>query len=263
MKRILGIILSAILIFSLAGCSGSKKNTLKVGATPVPHEEILEQIKPLLKEKGIELEIVPFTDYVIPNKALAEKELDANFFQHLPYLESFSRDNNLELSSVASIHVEPMGFYSQKIKDLSELKDGDIVAIPNDPTNGGRSLLLLQKNNIIKLKDGVGLEATPKDIAENPKNLKFEELDAALLSKKLDEVAGAIINTNFALEAGLNPLNDAIVIEDKDSPYANIVVVRKGDENREDIKALVEVLTSEDVKKFIEEKYKGAIIPAF
>jgi len=258
----------------LTGCGGGDKpaekpaagseTTLKIGATPAPHSEILEQIKPDLKEQGINLEIVEFNDYVQPNIALNDKELDANFFQHEPYLNDFIKEHkDMKLKNAGGVHVEPMGIYSSKIKDLKELADGATVSIPNDPTNGGRALLLLQKANLLKLKDGTGAEATLQDIAENTKNLNIQEVEAAQLPRTLDDVDISIINTNFALNAELNPMKDALFIEDKDSPYVNIIAVRNGDENRDEIKKLLTAIKSDKVKKFIEEKYKGAIVPAF
>ena len=236
---------------------------LKIGATPVPHAEILEEIKSDLQEKGIMIEIVEFNDYVQPNIALNDKELDANFFQHEPYLNDFIKEHkDVKLKNAGGIHIEPMGIYSKKLKDLSELADGATVSIPNDPTNGGRALLLLQKANLLKLKDGANETATLQDIVENPKNLNIQEVEAAQLPRTLEDVDISIINTNFAMNAELNPMKDALFIEDKTSPYVNIVAVRE-DENREEIKTLVNTLQSDKVKKFIEDKYKGAIVPAF
>lgn len=245
-----------------AGNSDKKTTTIKVGATPVPHAEILEFVKPILAKEGINLEIVVFQDYVQPNLALDQKDIDANFFQHFPYLETFTKERNLKLAATAKVHIEPVGFYSQKIKSLDQLKDGDIIAIPNDPTNGGRALALLQKAGLLKLKDGVGIKGTEADIVGNPKNLKIKALEAAQLPRALPDVAGAVINTNFALEAQLNPTKDALAIEDKDSPYANILVVRQDRVNDPALKKLAQVLVSPEVKKFIEDKYKGAIVPA-
>ena len=240
------------------------ETTLKIGATPAPHSEILEQIKPDLKEQGINLEIVEFNDYVQPNIALNDKELDANFFQHEPYLNDFIKEHkDLKLKNAGGVHVEPMGIYSKKIKDLSELADGATVSIPNDPTNGGRALLLLQKANLLKLKEGTNEEATVQDIADNPKNLVIQEVEAAQLPRTLEDVDISIINTNFALNADLNPMNDALFIEDKDSPYVNIIAVREGDESRDEIQKLLTAIKSDKIKKFIEDKYKGAIVPAF
>ncbi|MBR2519532.1 MAG: MetQ/NlpA family ABC transporter substrate-binding protein [Selenomonadaceae bacterium] len=260
----------------LTGCGGGQQggdkpadkpaaeSTIKIGATPAPHAEILEQIKPDLKAQGVNLEIVEFNDYVQPNIALNDKELDANFFQHEPYLKDFVKEHNdMKLKNAGGVHVEPMGIYSSKIKELKDLADGASVSIPNDPTNGGRALLLLQKAGLLKLKDGVGADATVQDIADNPKKLVIQEVEAAQLPRTLDDVDIAIINTNFALNAQLNPIKDALFIEDKDSPYVNIVTVRDGDENRDDIKKLMTALRSDKVKKFIEEKYKGAIVAAF
>lgn len=256
----------------VAGCSGEKKEAaqssdkkvvLKVGATPVPHAEILNEIKPLLAKDGIDLQIIEFTDYVKPNLSLNDKEIDANFFQHEPYLKKFVADRKLDLVNLVAVHIEPMGVYSKKLKDIKSVPDGAKVAIPNDPTNGGRALNILAKAGLIKLKDGVGISATVGDIVENPKNLKITEAEAAMLPRTLDDVDLAVINSNFAMEAKLNPTKDALFIEPKDSPYANIVAVRKGDENRKEIQALKKALTSPEVKKFIEEKYKGAVIPAF
>ncbi|MBQ7199160.1 MAG: MetQ/NlpA family ABC transporter substrate-binding protein [Selenomonadaceae bacterium] len=246
------------------GGDTQKEVTLKIGATPVPHAEMLEDIKSDLKEKNITLEIVEFNDYVQPNIALNDKELDANFFQHEPYLKDFINEHKeMKIVNAAGVHVEPMGAYSNKIKSIEEISDGAKVSIPNDPTNGGRALLLLQRENLLKLKDGVGETATVNDIVENPKNLVITEVEAAQLPRTLDDVDFSIINTNFAMNADLNPVKDALFMEDKTSPYVNIVVVREGDENRAEIKELINALHSDKMKKFIEEKYKGAIVPAF
>lgn len=249
----------------LVGCGTPKSETgvLKVGATPVPHAEILEIVKPLLEKEGIKLQIVEFTDYVKPNLALADQELDANFFQHVPYLDTFNQERGLELITAGKVHVEPMGIYSQKTRNLAQIKEGATVAIPNDPSNGGRALLLLEKAGLIKTKVGVGINVTVNDIIENPKQLKIKEMEAAQLPRVLQDVELAVINTNFALEANLNPVEDALLIEDKDSPYANIVAVRKGEETRPEIQKLITALNSSEVKKFIEEKYQGAVVPAF
>ena len=279
MKKLVLILSALLLVVFAAGCgggdkkpassgapasSGGSKVTLKVGASPVPHTEILEQIKPVLAKQNIELKIVEFSDYVQPNMALGDKELDANFFQHEPYLLNFIDEHkNLKLKSAGGVHVEPMGVYSKKLKKLDELKEGDIVAIPNDPTNGGRALLLLEKSGVIKLKAGLGVKATVQDVTENKKNLQFKEIEAAQLPRSLDDVAVAVINTNFAMQASLNPTKDSLFIEDKTSPYSNIVAVREGDEKRPEIQALLKALQSKEVKEFIEKKYGGAIVPAF
>ena len=261
----------------LTGCGGggdqpaqktddkaAKEVTLKIGATPVPHAEILEQIKPDLKEKGITLEVIEFNDYVQPNIALNDKELDANFFQHEPYLNDFIKEHkDVKLKNAGGVHIEPMGIYSKKIKKLDELTGGATVSIPNDPTNGGRALLLLQKAGLLKLKDGVKEMATVQDIVENPKDLRIQEVEAAQLPRTLEDVDISIINTNFAMNADLNPMRDALFIEDKTSPYVNIIAVRDGDENREEIKTLLNTIKTDKIKKFLEEKYKGAIVPAF
>ena len=277
MKKVFALI--AALAFSalaLAGCgsqqsassgassAASGAKTLKVGATAVPHAEILEAAKPLLEKEGITLEIVEFNDYVQPNLALNDKELDANFFQHEPYLKNFMDEHKeVKLKNAAGIHIEPMGVYSRKIKKLDELKDGATIAIPNDTTNGGRSLLLLEKAGIIKLKEGVGEKATVGDIAENKKNIKFQEVEAAQVPRTLDDVDAAVINSNFAMQVNLDPTKDAMFIEDSTSPYVNIIAVREGDENRPEIQALIKVLHSDEIKQFITEKYKGAVVPAF
>lgn len=273
MKKSILFIGLLILCIALAGCAGnatkstgasdSEKVVLKVGATPVPHSEILNIIKPQLEEKGIELQIIEFTDYVTPNLSLDSKEIDANFFQHAPYMESFAGEHNIELFNAAKIHVEPLGLYSKKIKSSDELKDGATISIPNDPTNEGRALILLESKGYIKLKEDAGLEATDKDIVENPKNLVFMPIEAAQLPRTLDDVDASIINTNYALEAGLNPSDDALLMEGSDSPYSNILTIRPEDKDNESIKALIEALQSEKVKKFIEEQYKGAIVPTF
>ena len=239
----------------------TKQTIIKIGATPVPHVEILEAVKPLLKAKGYDLQIVEFTDYVTPNIAVNEGELDANFFQHLPYLEEFNKNKNTDLVKTVNVHLEPMGVYSKKIKSLSELKDGDTIAVPNDPTNESRALDILVKEGLLTFKD-VNFK-TIVDIIDNPKNLKIKELDAPQLPRVLDEVTAAVINTNYALPANLNPLKDAIALESKDSPYANIIVVKKGNENKDSIKALNEVINSNEIKTFINEKYQGSIIEAF
>ena len=236
---------------------------LSVAATPVPHAEILEFVKPALAKEGVNLKVKVFTDYVQPNVQVAEKRLDANFFQHQPYLDEFNKSKGTNLVSVAAVHLEPLGAYSSKYKKLDELKDGATVVIPNDATNGGRALLLLDKAGLIKLKDSKNILSTPKDIVENKKNLKFRELEAATIPRVLTQVDLALINTNYALEAKLNPEKDALVIEGSDSPYVNILVARPDDKDSEDMKKLVAALHTPEVKAFILEKYKGAIVPAF
>ncbi|MBP3935487.1 MULTISPECIES: MetQ/NlpA family ABC transporter substrate-binding protein [Pseudomonas] len=236
---------------------------LSVAATPVPHAEILEFVKPALAKEGVNLKVKVFTDYIQPNVQVAEKRLDANFFQHQPYLDEFNKAKGTHLVSVAAVHLEPLGAYSSKYKKLDEIKDGSTVVIPNDATNGGRALLLLDKAGLITLKDKTNILSTPKDITANPKNLKFRELEAATIPRVLTQVDLALINTNYALEAKLNPEKDALVIEGSDSPYVNILVARPDDKDSADMQKLVAALHSPEVKAFILEKYKGAIVPAF
>ena len=236
---------------------------LSVAASPVPHAEILEFVKPALAKEGVNLKVKVFTDYIQPNVQVAEKRLDANFFQHQPYLDVFNKAKGTHLVSVAAVHLEPLGAYSSKYKNLDELKDGSTVVIPNDATNGGRALLLLDKAGLIKLKDSTNILSTVKDITANPKNLKFRELEAATIPRVLTQVDLALINTNYALEAKLNPEKDALVIEGSDSPYVNILVARPDDKDSADMQKLVAALHTPEVKAFILEKYKGAIVPAF
>ena len=264
-KNILKLLLLGAISLGFFACTDKeiveKKTTIKVGATPVPHAEILEFAKPLLKAKGYDLQIVEFTDYVTPNIAVDEGALDANFFQHLPYLKEFNKNKNTHLVKTVTVHLEPMGLYSKKIKSLDELVDGATIAVPNDPTNESRALDILVKQGLLTFND-VEFK-TVVDIKTNPKNLKIKELDAPQLPRVLDEIDAAIINTNYALSAGLNPLKDAIVLESKDSPYSNIIVVKEGNENKEYIKALDEVLNSKEMKSFIQTKYQGSIIESF
>lgn len=278
MKKIIALIIAILItLVGAVGCSvksveqvtgadkveAPKVTVIKVGATPIPHAELLNFVKPLLESENIKLEIIEFQDYVQPNTALVDGELDANFFQHQPYLDSFNKEQNQNLVSAGSVHVEPLGLYSKTIKDINEIKDGAVIALPNDPSNASRALLLLQSNGILKLKDGGSITSTEKDIVENPKNLKIVLTEAAQLPRVLEDVDAAVINTNYAIPANLNPVKDALIIEGKDSPYANNVVVRSGDQERAEIKKLIEVLNSPAVKKFIEEKYQGAVVPAF
>ncbi|MDX1756251.1 MAG: MetQ/NlpA family ABC transporter substrate-binding protein [Marinobacter sp.] len=236
---------------------------LSIAATAVPHAEILEFVKPQLMEDGVDLQIKVFTDYVQPNIQVAQERMDANFFQHQPYLTEFNAGKGTSLVSVVGVHVEPFGAYSSKIESLDALADGATVAIPNDPTNGGRALLLLQKAGLITLEDSSKITATPRDIADNPKNLEFYELEAATLPRVLNQVELALINTNYALEAGLNPAEDALVIEGSESPYVNILVSREDNKDSEAMQKLARVLTSEAVRAFINEQYEGAVVPAF
>ncbi|MCO6056154.1 MetQ/NlpA family ABC transporter substrate-binding protein [Pseudomonas sp. MOB-449] len=254
-----------LVAFAALTALSAQADTLKVAATPVPHAEILEFIKPQLAKEGVDLQVKVFTDYVQPNVQVAEGRLDANFFQHQPYLDEFNkaRQTKVKLVSVTGVHVEPFGAYSSKVKSLAELPEGAQVVIPNDATNGGRALLLLDKAGVIKLKDNTSITATPKDIVENPKGIKVRELEAATLPRVLNQVDLALINTNYALEAKLNPTKDALVIEGSDSPYVNILVAREDNQASADMQKLAKALNSPEVKKFIEEKYKGAVVPAF
>lgn len=249
-------------MFALISAIVSAKE-LKVGVTPVPHTDFLELIREDLKEKGIDLKIVEFNDYVIPNIALSEKELDANYFQHLPYLKKFSEDRGLKITPLGTVHIAPLALYSKDYKKLEDLPKGSTIAVPNDPSNLGRSLILLDANGVIKLKDSNDWFASEFDIVENPKNLKFKLIEAPQLPRVLKDVTAAVIPGNFAIQNGLNPVKNGLLHESKDSPYANVVAVREGDENREDIKILFETLRSEKLKKFIDEKYDGGVIPAF
>ena len=277
MKKVFALIASLLIAtLAFAGCGGSNgassssgasssgAKTLKVGATAVPHAEILEQVKPMLEKEGIKLEIVEFNDYVQPNLALNDKELDANYFQHEPYLKNFVKEHpECKLVNAAGIHIEPMGVYSKKVKDLKDLKDGAKIGVPNDPTNEGRSLLLLEKAGLLKLKDGVAEKATLQDIVENPKHLQFQEVEAAQVPRTLDDVDAAVINSNFAMQVQLDPTKDSLFIEDSTSPYVNIIAVRDGDADRPEIQALIKALKSQTIKDFIKEKYKGAVVAAF
>ena len=275
MKKIVTILAAALFaVGALAGCgsdnassdsssASGEKTVLKVGATAVPHAEILEQIKPELAKENIDLQIVEFNDYVQPNLTLNDGELDANFFQHQPYLDEFVAEHSVKLTSAGGVHIEPMGIYSNKVKAVDDLADGATVAIPNDPTNGGRALLLLAKAGVITLQDNNDIKATVQSITANPKNIQIQEVEAAQLPRVLDDVDAAVINTNYAMQAGFVPEKDALLIEDSTSPYVNIVAVREGDENKPAIQALMKALKSDTVKKFIEEKYKGAVVPAF
>ncbi|MFJ7937967.1 MetQ/NlpA family ABC transporter substrate-binding protein [Peribacillus sp. NPDC096622] len=276
MKKFLGFALILVLSIALAACGSEKDKSgsdmekeskkIVVGASNVPHAEILEEAKPLLKEKGIELEIETFQDYVLPNKALNDKELDANYFQHIPYLESQIKENGYDFVNAGGIHIEPIALYSQKYKSIDKLPEGATIIMSSSVADHGRALSLLEKNGLITLKKGIDkTTATTKDIVENKKNLKFDaDYEAALLPKIYESGEGdaVLINSNYAIDAGLNPLEDSIAIEDSESPYVNVIAVNKGDENKEAIKALVEVLHSKDIQDFILKEYKGAVVPA-
>lgn len=264
MKKILGFVSLLVLLFALTACGGNE-GKLVVGASNVPHAEILEKVKPILEEQGVELEIVTFQDYVLPNKGLADKELDANYFQHIPYLESQMADNGYDFVNAGGIHIEPIGVYSKKYKSLEELPEGATVIMSNSVADHGRILTMLESKGLIKLKEGIDTtKATVEDIADNPKNINFKaDVEAGLLPQvyKNDEGDAVLINTNYAIDAGLNPLEDAIAIEGSDSPYVNVIAVRAGDEKREEITKLVEALRSKEIQDFILAEYKGAVVP--
>lgn len=257
--------LALALVPALAACgrqAADGQGPLKVGATAVPHAEILEQVKPILAKDGIDLQIVVFNDYVQPNTQLAEKRLDANYFQTKPYLDEFNAGRGANLVTVAGVHVEPLGAYSRKHGTLAALPNGAEIALPNDASNTGRSLLLLQAARLIALKKGADPLQTVADIAGNPKGFRFRELEAATLPRVLDQVDLAVINTNYALDAGLSPRNDALTLEGGDSPYVNYLVARA--DNRDDprIRALAAALTSQTIKDYINRTYAGAVVPA-
>lgn len=275
MKKIIALILIlALTVFALAACGGgdaeeegtADTTVLKIGASTVPHAEILEFVKPILAEQGIDLQITEYTDYVIPNTAVESHELDANYFQHVPYLNSFNEENGTHLVSAVGVHYEPMGLFAGKTASLDAIADGATIAVPNDPTNEARALLLLQQEGLIKLKDGIGLEATPLDIVDNPKNIEFFEAEAAAVARSIQDVDFAIVNGNYALEAGLK-VTDALAIESADSEaaqtFANIVAVYEGDEEKPEVQALIKALTSEETRAFIEETYQGSVVPVF
>lgn len=266
MKKNLSVLaFSFLALVSFSGCNkNSSSKVIKVGATPRPHAELLNLVKDDLKENGYDLQVVEFTDYVTPNKALEDGEIDANFFQHLPYMNSFNKEQGYHLVSAAGIHIEPMAVYSKKVKSLEELKNGSTIAIPNDPTNEGRALLLLQSAGLITLDSNAGLEATPVNIVNNPKNLKFSELEAASVPRVLQDVDAAVINGNYAIPVGLVATKDGLYVEGADSPYVNIVSVKEGNETSDKIKTLVNALKSEKIKKYISETYQdGEVIAVF
>lgn len=271
-KLLRGLLAGALLVGSLVGCGSTAATSgtagdkvIKVAASATPHAEILEQAKEGLKAKGWDLQVTVFDDYVQPNEVVESGEFDANYMQHLPYLDSFNKEKGTHIVSVGGIHYEPFGIYPGKKKALTDLADGDTIAVPNDTTNEARALLLLQDNGIIKLKEGAGLEATINDITEKSVDIKIEELEAAQVSRVAPEVAFVVLNGNYALEAGYSVKKDAIAYEKSDSEaaktYVNIIAVKEGNESNEGIKALVEVLKSDEIKKFINDKYDGAVVP--
>ena len=270
-KNIITFILAgALAVSAVTGCgkgagAAADSKTIKIAASPTPHAKILEKAKTILQEKGYDLQITEFEDYVQPNEIVESGEYTANYFQHVPYLDSFNEEKGTHLVSVGKIHYEPFGIYPGTKKSLDEIADGDRIAVPNDTTNEARALLLLQDNGIIKLKEGVGLEATVNDILENPHNIKFDELESAQVARVVSEDAFVVLNGNYALEAGYSVGKDALAHEASDSEaaktYVNIIVVKEGNENNEGVKALVEVLKSDEIKNFINETFDGAVIP--
>ena len=258
-------LLAAAAVLALAACGkpATDESRLVVAATAVPHAEILQVVKPILEKQGVTLDVRVFNDYVQPNDQLVQKQVDANYFQTEPYLDAYNRDRKTQLVTVVGVHIEPFGAYSRRVKSLAELPAGADVVIPNDPSNNSRALILLDKAGVIKLKDPSNALSTQRDIIDNPKQLKFRELDSAMLPRVLDQVDLALINTNYALDAGLEPTRDALAIESKDSPYVNFLVARP--DNRDDprVQKLAKALTGPEVKAFIESKYQGAVLPAF
>lgn len=274
-KKLLSLAAVGILAVGLfTGCGSSdekkaedtdSKGTIKVAASETPHAEILEQAKPLLEKEGWDLEVTVFNDYVQPNLVVESGEFDANYFQHIPYLEEFNEEQKTHLVNAGGIHYEPFGIYPGTKNSLNDLEKGDVIAVPNDTTNEARALLLLQDNGVITLKDGVGLEATVNDIVDNPKGVEIRELEAAQVSRVTEEVAFVVLNGNYALEAGYSVAKDAVAYEKNDSEaaqtYVNVIAVKEGNEDNEGIKALVKVLKSDEIKKYINDNYDGAVIP--
>ncbi len=266
-KKLLALILASVACLALLLCScGGKTTTLKVGATPAPHAEVLEVAKKLLAEQGIELEIVQFTDYVMPNTSTEDGSIDANYFQHITYMNNFNEENGTHLVSVAEIHYEPFALYAGKVADVNSLPDGAQIGVPNDATNEARALLLLEQECLITLKEGAGINATKLDIVDNPHNLDIVEMEAAQLPVRLADLDMAVINGNYAIDAGLS-LDDALAIEAADgaaaTAYVNVLSVKEGNEDNEAIQALVEALQSDEVRSYIEETYAGAVVPVF
>ena len=286
MKKLLALLLGLTLCLSLAACGGSDEGaaddtageegvtaeeggetaetvTLTVAASPTPHAVILEACIPLMEEKGYELVVNQYDDYVVPNTAVEDGDEDANYFQHIPYLDEFNETRGTHLVNVAGVHIEPMAIYAGKTASLEELPDGAVIGVPNDATNEGRALLLLEAQGLITLDDSSNLTATPINIVDNPKNLQFEEIEAKTLPSSLPDLDLAVINSNYALGAGLNPTTDALAIESADSPYVNVLVVKEGNEDNAAVQALVEVLHSDTIRDFINEEFDGAVVPAF
>ena len=271
MKKIIAIIVALVLVLSFAACGkkAADSKTVKVGASITPHAEILREAAKLLEKQGIKLEVVEYTDYVQPNTAVEDGSLDANYFQHTPYLNTFNAENKTHIVSVGAIHYEPFGIYAGKVKALSDLADGAKIGVPNDGSNETRALLLLQQEGIIKLKDGIDASsnATKLDIVENPKNIEIVEMEAAQISKALEDLDFGVINGNYALQAGLNAGTDALAVEDASGSgaqtYANVLCVKEGNEKNANVQALFKALTSEEIKTFINNTYSGAVVPIF
>ena len=292
MKKLLALLFALTMVLALAACGGTAETeepaeaeetetaeaaeaeettestgdtvTLRVGASPTPHAEILAQVVDDLAEQGIDLQIVEYTDYVVPNTAVEDGEDDANYFQHTPYMENFNAERGTHLVAVGDVHYEPMGIYAGQTTSLEELPDGATIAVPNDATNEGRALLLLQAQGLITIDEAAGLECTPNDITDNPKNLVFKELEAAMLPQTVEEVDLSVINSNYALQAGFNPVEDSLAMETADStPYPNVIAVKEGNENNEAIQALVKALQSDKVRDYIEQTYGGAVVALF
>jgi D-methionine transport system substrate-binding protein len=265
MKRMLLAALSATLaLLLLSGCAAPKPDadTLSVAATAVPHAEILRQVQPILAKEGVQLDIKVFADYVQPNTLVAERQVDLNYFQTRPYLDAFNREHGTQLVPIVGVHIEPFGAYSRRFKTIDQLPVGATVALPNDPSNEARALRLLAQHGLVTLKNPAAALATVKEIATNPRQLKFRELEAAMLPRTLDEVDLALINTNYALAAGLNPVRDALLIESSDSPYVNYLVGRADNQHDPRVQKLAKALTSPAIRQFIETKYRGAVLPA-
>lgn len=270
MKKLIITLGILSLMFGLTSCmgrktSGSDESVITIAASSTPHSEILEQVKPILEKQGYKMEINVFTDYVQPNLAVESGEMDANYFQHITYLNDFNEKQKTHLASAGNIHYEPFGIYPGTKASLEEISSGDVIAIPNDVTNEARALLLLQELGIIKLKDGAGITATKNDIEENPNNIEIKEMEAAQISRVKDEVSFIVLNGNYALSAGYNVIKDSLGYESNHSDaaiaYANVIAVKSGKESSDKIKALVEALKSDEIKKFIEEKYNGSVVP--
>jgi D-methionine transport system substrate-binding protein len=270
-KVLLPAALAVMLLLTLSGCGNNassksaadSKKEIAVGVTAGPHAEVMDFVKKEAAKQGLTIKVVEFNDYVQPNIALANKELDMDSMQHQPYLDNMVKDRGLKLVSIGKTILLPMALYSNNYKNLTTVPSGAKVTIPNDPTNGGRALLLLQQANLIKLKDGVDVKATVQDIVDNPQNLKFIELEAAQIPRSISDTDIACVNTNYAIAAGLNPLKDALLVEDKNSPYANVMVIREEDKNNETYKKVLAIYQSEPVKQFILDHFKGSILPAF